>query len=353
MPQSGYTPIQLYRSTTAVSVPLAADLNPGELAINTTDEKIYFKNTAGDVKLLAANLMPVANGGTGLTSFTSDGVVYASGTSTLTTGSALTFNGVNLHVPGGGGLAGNEAFGTNALYNNTGGSGNTACGDNALASNTDGYHNTACGRNALAYNTIGGYDTACGYMALYHNTTGNRNTACGYFALYANTTGNYNTACGGSALYTITTGSGNIGIGGVNSAGTYTPAFDIINQNNYISMGSSSVTNAYIKVAWTVTSDARDKMDVATVPHGLDFVLGLKPVSYKFRWDRESENANGGTRYGFLAQDVLALEGDSPVVVDAQDSEHLRTTDEMITPILVKAIQELTARVAELEAKLS
>ena len=42
--------------------------------------------------------LPVANGGTNLTSFTANGVVYASSTSALTTGSALTFDGTNLGV---------------------------------------------------------------------------------------------------------------------------------------------------------------------------------------------------------------------------------------------------------------
>jgi hypothetical protein len=40
--------------------------------------------------------LPTANGGTNLTSFTSGGVVYASSSSALTTGSALTFDGTNL-----------------------------------------------------------------------------------------------------------------------------------------------------------------------------------------------------------------------------------------------------------------
>jgi hypothetical protein len=40
--------------------------------------------------------LPTANGGTNLTSFTSGGVVYASSTSALTTGSALTFDGTTL-----------------------------------------------------------------------------------------------------------------------------------------------------------------------------------------------------------------------------------------------------------------
>jgi hypothetical protein len=66
MAASGFTPIQLYRTTTAAAVPLAADLAAGELAINTTDEKLYFKNAAGTVKLIASNVVDPANGGTGV-----------------------------------------------------------------------------------------------------------------------------------------------------------------------------------------------------------------------------------------------------------------------------------------------
>jgi len=44
--------------------------------------------------------LPTANGGTNLTSFTSGGVVYASSSSALATGSALTFNGSTLSTTG-------------------------------------------------------------------------------------------------------------------------------------------------------------------------------------------------------------------------------------------------------------
>jgi hypothetical protein len=67
MAQTGFTPIQLYRTSTAAAVPTAGNLADGELAINLTDEKLYFKNAAGTVKLLAANITAVANGGTGAT----------------------------------------------------------------------------------------------------------------------------------------------------------------------------------------------------------------------------------------------------------------------------------------------
>ena len=55
MAAAGFTPISLYYTTTAAAAPTAGNLVAGELALNTTDEKLYFKNAAGVVKLLASN----------------------------------------------------------------------------------------------------------------------------------------------------------------------------------------------------------------------------------------------------------------------------------------------------------
>jgi len=89
MAQSGFTPIQIYRTTTAAAIPTAGNLAAGELGINLTDEKLYFKNAAGTVKLLASNSgslgsvtsVDVSGGTTGLT--TSGGPITSSGTITL------------------------------------------------------------------------------------------------------------------------------------------------------------------------------------------------------------------------------------------------------------------------------
>ena len=51
---------------------------------------------------LSGTALPTTSGGTGLTSFTSGGVVYASSSSALATGSALSFNGTVLSAVGGG-----------------------------------------------------------------------------------------------------------------------------------------------------------------------------------------------------------------------------------------------------------
>ena len=49
MAASGFTLVQLYRTATPGVVPLAANLSAGELAINTSDEKLFFKNASGSV----------------------------------------------------------------------------------------------------------------------------------------------------------------------------------------------------------------------------------------------------------------------------------------------------------------
>ena len=115
MAQAGYTPISLYYSTTASAVPLGADLVAGELALNTNDEKLYFKNSAGTVKLIASsasttNVASISFGSTGLTP------------STATTG-AITVAGTLAVANGGTGIT---TFGTGvatALGQNVTGSG--------------------------------------------------------------------------------------------------------------------------------------------------------------------------------------------------------------------------------------
>jgi hypothetical protein len=138
-----FTPISLYYSTTAAAVPTSGNLVNGELAINITDEKLYFKNAAGTVKLLASNAtsapvlsfsagttgftpstattgaitlagtLATANGGTNLTSFTSGGAVYATSTSALTTGTLpVASGGTGLTSGTSGGILAYTATGT-------------------------------------------------------------------------------------------------------------------------------------------------------------------------------------------------------------------------------------------------
>jgi len=93
MSQAGFTPIQLYHSSTPSSVPSAANLANGELALNTVDEKLFFKNSSGVVTLLASTsglLSPVLTFSGGTTGFTpstaTNGAVVLGGTLNITNG---------------------------------------------------------------------------------------------------------------------------------------------------------------------------------------------------------------------------------------------------------------------------
>lgn len=57
MAQTGYTPIQLYRTTTAGAAPTAGNLNPGELGFNIADADmaLYAENASGVVKRIINN----------------------------------------------------------------------------------------------------------------------------------------------------------------------------------------------------------------------------------------------------------------------------------------------------------
>jgi hypothetical protein len=97
MSQSGYTPIQLYSSSTASAVPVAGNLSTAELALNTADMKLYAKNSSGVVTLLASNAGASGSvtsvGGTGtVNGITLTGTVTSSGNLTL----GGTLSGVSL-----------------------------------------------------------------------------------------------------------------------------------------------------------------------------------------------------------------------------------------------------------------
>jgi hypothetical protein len=169
MSQSGFTPIQLYRSTTAAAVPLAGNLAAGELAINLTDEKLYFKNAAGVVKVLAdstatgtvtsvaasggttglsftgspitstgtltlSGTLVAANGGTGQSSYTIGDILFAS-TSTALSKLADVATG-NALISGGVGVA--PAYGKIGLTTHVSGTLPVASGGTGQTTYTDG-----------------------------------------------------------------------------------------------------------------------------------------------------------------------------------------------------------------------
>ena len=107
MAQTGFTPISNYYSATASAVPTAGNLVAGELAINTADGKLFYKDSAGVVQTMASkagnvNVSSFSGGTTGLTP------------STATTG-AVTLAGTLAVANGGTGVTTSTGSGANVL----------------------------------------------------------------------------------------------------------------------------------------------------------------------------------------------------------------------------------------------
>jgi hypothetical protein len=280
----------------------------------------------------------------------------------------------------------NTAVGRNSLYTNTEGAANVAVGYSALNGNTTGNENTALGYQALDVNTTGDENVAVGRTAMAAQTTGDDNVAVGGCSLKASTTGTQNTAVGYKALLGLTVSYGNAAVGicagrsitgsngnnntmmGIESGCNITTGyqnvtlgwrsgadsmFNITSENNRLAVGHNAITNSYVKVDWTVTSDKRDKTEIADVPHGLEFVNQMKPVSFKFKKSRENPQPHGFKKYGFLAQDILELEGSDNVIIDNENEENLKVTNSHLIPVLVNAVQELSKQNEEMKLEIN
>ena len=227
----------------------------------------------------------------------------------------------------------------------TTGNQNVAVGATALDANTTGDSCVAIGFDALGKNTTANQNTAVGKQALKENTTGDVNTAVGFTALYSTTTGSQNTAIGENAGANITTGNNNICIGRDSSNLNAT-------ESNVITLGNSSNDNLRCNdTSISSLSDRRDKTEIIDLPAGLDFINNLLPR--KFKWETRDGNIKDGLyRAGFIAQELQEAQKDSDyldLVLD-KNPERLEAKQEHLIPVLVKAIQELSAKVTALEA---
>jgi hypothetical protein len=125
-------------------------------------------------------------------------------------------------------------------------------------------------------------------------------------------------------------------------------------------LGNNTATEHWDDVCantFTVFSDARVKNSVETLGAGLNELMQLRPV--KFKYNRNIDN-DGTLRFGLIAQEVetimpnLVINED--VDVNPETGEIMRTPAEFKTmnymdliPVLVNAIQEQQQRIEELE----
>ena len=159
-------------------------------------------------------------------------------------------------------------------------------------------------------------------------------------------------------------------------------------------MGDENISSFSCQVSLTATSDERDKTDFKDLDLGLDFVNALKPVTYV--WDKRTNyidktdvttfDEDGKVKHegwdlttdldkvtsdgskkdddlqvGFKAQDVIALEDAAGYKLSdktnltatvTSDGKQYGLRYERFVPMLVKALQELSAKNDALEARI-
>lgn len=281
---------------------------------------------------------------------------------------------------------------------------NTAIGYKA-SSGTTGSNNVAIGNQSMVVGATGYGNIGVGSYTQEQVQSGTQNTAIGYYALRYNIGGDLNTACGKDALRYMQDGTNATAIN--NSTGLGYNAR--VSGDNQVQIGDSTTTT-YTYGAVQNRSDERDKAEIRTTTLGLDFINKLRPVDFK--WDyredyienkdvlvseereevttiivtdaegneteeekittidavyenevinlpQDGSKMRGRFHHGFIAQEVKTLIDVENVDFGGYQDHSLSGGidvkslgyEEFISP-MVKAIQELTAKVNELEIKL-
>tara|TARA_R110000751_G_scaffold115015_1_gene214386 strand:- start:2182 stop:3975 length:1794 start_codon:yes stop_codon:yes gene_type:complete len=282
---------------------------------------------------------------------TAVGYAALTGTALSATGNvAMGFQAANDITSG----ASNVAIGYNAMYLNTTATSNVCIGASCGDAINTGSYNTLVGTGAGGAITTAaaGGNVMMGNNAGQAVTTGGRNVMIG--SAYAHgvgkvATGTDNVFIGTDAANTTTTGSNDIVLG-------YAATSSAVDVSNEITLGNASIGALRCQVtSIAALSDERDKTDIVDSPYGVDFVNTLKPR--QFKWDSREGNLafDGETKLGFVAQELLeATDGNNDVLdlVYESNPEKLEAKYGNLIPVLTKAIQELSAKVDELETKL-
>ena len=303
-------------------------------------------------------------------------------------------SGKMLDASGGTGQASyNQFIGWGAGYQCSSGASNVNIGNTSGAYNTTGDSNVAIGSGALFGDTVNnssGDNNVCigaaaggaieedqGWGSAYENTvigalampwcpSANNMIAIGHYS-------------GGSiASKTIYTGSNCIFIGESargDAAGIEQIAIGrnlACTANSTLRIGDSGANIFYDFSSSggtiSVTSDKRTKKNITDTDIGLDFINALKPIKFvgknkhdypdEFNVDKSVDRQPDPTRIqdGFIAQDVKETMDDLDVTFSGwkedDDTRQMIGYDVFVVP-LVKAVQELSAKVTALEAQIN
>lgn len=299
-----------------------------------------------------SSVLPIASGGTALTTFTANQIHYGS----FSQSAGLTFDGTNLATTGTATAAKLIPTGTSVT-----GNGMYLPATNSVGISTNGTN--AVYINASQQVSIGSTGSS---GRLYVVATGSQG---GIFATAVNNHGIYAEATGTG--YGIYGRAYNISYGGAIGFDSANTTYGILGYAGY-----GLYTNASINVNGTVyTSDRRLKENDQNITNALSQVMQLRAVSFDWKADSSRGLQKGGvvSDYGFIAQEVETImpnlvystttparpaEMTSQISLEEELGEYKGIDYSRFVPFLTAAIQEqqalitqLTNRIAALEAK--
>jgi hypothetical protein len=277
----------------------------------------------------------------------------------------------------------NVALGNGAMYSGTAAAQSVAVGYKALFlhNNTDavgiGYNAaaamvnnpiTAVGSSAAEVCT-GSSVTALGYRALRSSTTGTDITVVGSGAFQNCVSGcNNNTVIGASAANNMTFGLSNTYVGAAVVASTASTTSNEIaigasvtgkGSNTAFIGGTSGAYNGKNVTTWETTSDKRIKRNIVDSSKGLAEINQLRVRNFQYKEEADMPKTEDGAPAvvgldpnkqvtGFIAQEIQTV---FPEAVATHAHDILSVSADPVLYAMVKAIQELTARLEALEAK--
>jgi hypothetical protein len=238
---------------------------------------------------------------------------------------------------------------------------------NQVGVNPEASEAIAIGTLALNANGLKDGSVAIGRQALYNLGNGCENVAIGRYAGCGFTAGDCTIQIGycAGAAYSVS-GQNFIVIGSNSSIGRNGDTTvcgiaigpNLTPQSGCVWLGYGGMQSAWFNLSlggWSFTSDRSTKKNITALGvNGENFINSLRPSTYTHCF------ADGECAVGFIAQDVQKSLEDHGVeyinnLVTGGESEEtkLGLTTTSLVPFLVKAVQELSAKVASLEAKLA
>lgn len=196
-----------------------------------------------------------------------------------------------------------------------------------------------------------GYRHSIGREAGYRGQYADGSVNMGYRAGYGDYTADYCTNIGHSAGGT-TSRSGNYCTNiGANATPSSTSA------SGEFTLGDSNVSSLRCNdTSISTLSDQRDKTNIQDSIYGLAFINDVRPVT--FDWNRRDGTMQGRKEVGFIAQELADVEIEYSShahtrLVSYENPAKLEARPHALLPVLVKAVQELSAKNDALEARIA